>query len=121
MAKGQQRQPKEKKKPKAEGKDKPVSGYKSQYGGGGVDALARREEVAVSASFRGASARDKRGHSERSGCPSSRRRDLRVGLVAALQRIGAEARRLHLLDEAAQIGVRAGRGPSACPSPAGSP
>ena len=35
MAKGQQRQPKEKKKPKAEGKDKPMSGYKSQYGGGG--------------------------------------------------------------------------------------
>ena len=33
MAKGQQRQPKEKKKPKAEGKDKPVSGYKSQYSG----------------------------------------------------------------------------------------
>ena len=35
MAKGQQRQPKEKKKPKAEGKDKPMSGYKAQYGGGG--------------------------------------------------------------------------------------
>jgi hypothetical protein len=35
MAKGQQRQPKEKKKPKAEDKMKPVSGYKSQYGGGG--------------------------------------------------------------------------------------
>ena len=35
MAKGQQRQPKEKKKPKAEGKDKPVSGYKAAYGGGG--------------------------------------------------------------------------------------
>ncbi len=35
MAKGQQRQPKEKKKPKAEGKNKPVSGYKAQYGGGG--------------------------------------------------------------------------------------
>jgi len=34
MAKGQQRQPKEKKKPKAEGKDKPMSGYKSQYSGG---------------------------------------------------------------------------------------
>jgi hypothetical protein len=34
MAKGQQRQPKEKKKPKQEG-TKPVSGYKSQYGGGG--------------------------------------------------------------------------------------
>jgi hypothetical protein len=31
MAKGQQRQPKEKKKPKAEGKDKPMSGYKAQY------------------------------------------------------------------------------------------
>ena len=35
MAKGQQRQPKEKKKPKAEGKDKPMSGYKAQYGSGG--------------------------------------------------------------------------------------
>ena len=35
MAKGQQRQPKEKKKPKADDKMKPVSGYKSQYGGGG--------------------------------------------------------------------------------------
>ena len=35
MAKGQQRQPKEKKKPKAEGGNKPVSGYKAQYGGGG--------------------------------------------------------------------------------------
>jgi len=34
MAKGQQRQPKEKKKPKAEGREKPVSGYKAQYGGG---------------------------------------------------------------------------------------
>jgi hypothetical protein len=34
MAKGQQRQPKEKKKPKAEGKDKPMSGYKAQYSGG---------------------------------------------------------------------------------------
>jgi hypothetical protein len=34
MAKGQQRQPKEKKKPKAEGKVKPLSGYKAQYGGG---------------------------------------------------------------------------------------
>jgi hypothetical protein len=33
MAKGQQRQPKEKKKPKAEGKDKPISGYKAQYSG----------------------------------------------------------------------------------------
>jgi hypothetical protein len=31
MAKGQQRQPKEKKKPKAEGKQKPVSGYKASY------------------------------------------------------------------------------------------
>jgi hypothetical protein len=38
MAKGQQRQPKEKKKPKAEGKDKPVSGYKATYGGGGAPA-----------------------------------------------------------------------------------
>ena len=35
MAKGQQRQPKEKKKPKTEDKTKSVSGYKSQYGGGG--------------------------------------------------------------------------------------
>ncbi len=35
MAKGQQRQPKEKKKPKAEGKQKALSGYKAQYGGGG--------------------------------------------------------------------------------------
>ena len=35
MAKGQQRQPKEKKKPKAEGANKPVSGYKAAYGGGG--------------------------------------------------------------------------------------
>jgi hypothetical protein len=35
MAKGQQRQPKEKKKPKAEGGNKPVSGYKAAYGGGG--------------------------------------------------------------------------------------
>jgi hypothetical protein len=35
MAKGQQRQPKEKKKPKAEDKIKPVSGYKAAYGGGG--------------------------------------------------------------------------------------
>jgi hypothetical protein len=33
MAKGQQRQPKEKKKPKAEAKAKPVSGYKATYGG----------------------------------------------------------------------------------------
>jgi hypothetical protein len=32
MAKGQQRQPKEKKKPKADaGKQKPVSGYKASY------------------------------------------------------------------------------------------
>ena len=38
MAKGQQRQPKEKKKPKAEGKDKPMSGYKAQYSGGGSSA-----------------------------------------------------------------------------------
>jgi hypothetical protein len=35
MAKGQQRQPKEKKKPKAAGRDKPVSGYKASYSGGG--------------------------------------------------------------------------------------
>jgi len=35
MAKGQQRQPKEKKKPKAdESKPKPVSGYKANYGTG---------------------------------------------------------------------------------------
>jgi hypothetical protein len=33
MAKGQQRQPKEKKKPKGEGKDKPMSGYKAAYSG----------------------------------------------------------------------------------------
>ena len=33
MAKGQQKQPKEKKKQKAEGKSKPVSGYKAAYGG----------------------------------------------------------------------------------------
>ena len=32
MAKGQQRQPKEKKKPKSDaGKQKPVSGYKANY------------------------------------------------------------------------------------------
>jgi len=35
MAKGQQRQPKEKKKPKATDKVKTVSGYKAAYGGGG--------------------------------------------------------------------------------------
>jgi len=35
MAKGQQRQPKEKKKPKQEDKTKQVSGYKAAYGGGG--------------------------------------------------------------------------------------
>jgi hypothetical protein len=35
MAKGQQRQPKEKKKPKQDAKDKPQSGYKSQYAGSG--------------------------------------------------------------------------------------
>ena len=34
MAKGQQRQPKEKKKPKQENKDQPASGYQAQYGGG---------------------------------------------------------------------------------------
>ena len=35
MAKGQQRQPKEKKKPKADvAKTKPVSGYKSNYTAG---------------------------------------------------------------------------------------
>ena len=35
MAKGQQRQPKEKKKPKADaGKQKPVSGYKANYSTG---------------------------------------------------------------------------------------
>lgn len=34
MAKGQQRQPKEKKKPKQDDKSKPVSGYKAAYGGG---------------------------------------------------------------------------------------
>ena len=35
MAKGQQRQPKEKKKPKADDKSKPVSAYKASLGGGG--------------------------------------------------------------------------------------
>jgi hypothetical protein len=35
MAKGQQRQPKEKKKPKQEGSNKQVSSYKSAYSGGG--------------------------------------------------------------------------------------
>ena len=35
MAKGQQRQPKEKKKPKEDGKSKPVSAYKAAMGGGG--------------------------------------------------------------------------------------
>jgi hypothetical protein len=34
MAKGQQRQPKEKKKPKQDDKSKPMSGYKAAYGGG---------------------------------------------------------------------------------------
>jgi hypothetical protein len=34
MAKGQQRQPKEKKKPKADNKQKPVSGYKASYSTG---------------------------------------------------------------------------------------
>ena len=38
MAKGQQLQQKQKKKPKAEGKDKPMSGYKAQYSGGGSSA-----------------------------------------------------------------------------------
>ena len=38
MAKGQMRQSKEKKKPKAEGKEKPMSGYKAQYSGGGSSA-----------------------------------------------------------------------------------
>jgi hypothetical protein len=40
MAKGQQKQPKEKKKPKAEGRDKPVSGYKAAYSGGGSTSSA---------------------------------------------------------------------------------
>ncbi len=35
MAKGQQRQPKEKKKPKAEDKSKPVSAYKAAMSSGG--------------------------------------------------------------------------------------
>lgn len=35
MAKGQQRQPKEKKKPKQDDKVKAVSGYKAQYGSSG--------------------------------------------------------------------------------------
>jgi hypothetical protein len=34
MAKGQQRQPKEKKKAKADNKTKQVSSYKAQFGGG---------------------------------------------------------------------------------------
>jgi hypothetical protein len=34
MAKGQQRQPREKKKPKQADKAKHVSGYKAAYGGG---------------------------------------------------------------------------------------
>jgi hypothetical protein len=38
MAKGQQRQPKEKKKPKQEDKNKSVSGYKAAYSGGGSSA-----------------------------------------------------------------------------------
>jgi hypothetical protein len=38
MAKGQQKQPKEKKKPKQEGANKQVSSYKSAYGGGGNSA-----------------------------------------------------------------------------------
>ena len=35
MAKGQQRQPKEKKKPKQQDKSKSMSSYKSAYSGGG--------------------------------------------------------------------------------------
>ena len=35
MAKGQERQPKEKKQPKQDDKSKPMSGYKAAYGGGG--------------------------------------------------------------------------------------
>ena len=38
MAKGQQRAPKEKKKPKADQKSKPVSSYKQSYSGGGSSA-----------------------------------------------------------------------------------
>jgi hypothetical protein len=40
MAKGQQRQPKEKKKPKAEGKTKTPSAYKQGYGLGGPSAFS---------------------------------------------------------------------------------
>ena len=39
MAKGQQRQPKEKKKPKADDKSKPVSAYKASLGGGGSSTI----------------------------------------------------------------------------------
>ena len=49
-----------------------------------------------------------------------RRRD-HGGLVAALERIGDEARGLHLLDEPAQIGRGRRAAFAACPSPAGSP
>ena len=52
---------------------------------------------------------------------SSCGRDLRVRLIAAFQRFGDEAARLHLLDEGAQIGGAGERGPSACPSPGGFP
>jgi hypothetical protein len=38
MAKGQQRQPKEKKKPKQDDKNKSVSGYKAAYSSGGSSA-----------------------------------------------------------------------------------
>ena len=38
MAKGQQRQPKEKKKPKQESGSKQVSSYKAAYSGGGNSA-----------------------------------------------------------------------------------
>lgn len=39
MAKGQQRQPKEKKKPKAEDKPKQVSAYKASLSGGGSSTI----------------------------------------------------------------------------------
>jgi hypothetical protein len=44
MAKGQQKPGKEKKKPKAEGKSKPVSAYKQGYSGsGGAPAMGAKK------------------------------------------------------------------------------